>query len=350
MTEPIATEKLEKIENKIDQGLELSPEEQKLVESSPEDAPDEMDPDTVVLKKEEKTSKAADTPAEKDAEAAKAKEKEAADTTAAEVERKKSIEAAAEKPLDEVDITGYSPTERALFFELRKERRKRQDSQRETDTLKFQRAKEEAREQLEREKAEAEAKATEEAEHDPFNGLDDDDLLTAAQLKKILAGKKEAPAAPAADQRLQTLQMENWVLRAKEKAPDLNLVLPYADKLLINDEDAKAEVADVHRRGGNVVLATYNLVKAHPDWPAIEAKLKAEGGKTDVQKKIEEEARTNQERAERIETNKKKPVTTGAGGGAAASGDYTIQELLDMPEAQFGKLPKSQRDRILETF
>ena len=99
-----------------------------------------------------------------------------------------------------------------------------------------------------------------------------------------------------------------------------------------------------------MVLATYNLIKSHPKWPEIEAKIKAAGGSTEQQKKADEEARTNKERAERIEANKKKPVTTGSGGGAAASGDYSIQELLDMPEHQFAKLPKSQRDRILETF
>ena len=344
------TANLEKIEEKLDKGEALSPEEEKLIDG-PADAPEEIDPETIVLKKEEKSSKPADTPAEKDAKAPEAKEKEGADTATQEAERKKVIEEAAEKPLDEVDIKDYSPTERALFFELRKERRKRQESQAETDTLKFQRAKEEAKAQLEAERAAAEAKAKEEAEHDPFQGLEDDDLLTAGQIKKILAGKKESSKpVPEADQRFQKLQMENWVLKARDKAPDLQIVLPYADTLLINDEEAKAEVADVHRRGGNVVLATYNLIKSHPKWPEIEAKIKADGGSTEQQKKATEEARTNKERAERIEANKKKPVTTGSGGGAAASGDYSIQELLEMPEHQFAKLPKSQRDRILETF
>jgi hypothetical protein len=344
------TANLEKIEEKLDKGEALTADEEKLIDG-PADPVEEIDPETIVLKKEEKESKPADTPAEKDAKAPEAKKQEGADTATQEAERKKIIEEAAEKPLDEVDIKDYSPTERALFFELRKERRKRQESQAETDTLKFQRAKEEAKAQLERERVEAEAKAKEEADHDPFQGLEDDDLLTAGQIKKILAGKKESSKpVPESDLKLQKLQMENWALRAKDKAPDLQMVLPYADTLLINDEEAKAEVAEVFRRGGNVVLATYNLIKSHPKWPEIEAKIKADGGSTEQQKKADEEARTNKERAERIEANKKKPVTTGSGGGAAASGDYSIQELLDMPEHQFAKLPKSQRDRILETF
>jgi len=344
------TANLEKIEEKLDKGEALTADEEKLIDG-PADPVEEIDPETIILKKEEKDSKPADTPAEKDAKVPEAKEKEGTDAAATEAERKKLIEEAAEKPLDEVDIKDYSPKERALFFELRKERRKRQESQAETDTLKFQRAKEEAKAQLERERAAAEAKAKEEADHDPFQGLEDDDLLTAGQIKKILAGRKE-PSKPilAEDPKLQKLQMENWVLKARDKAPDLALVLPHADSLLINDEDAKAEVADVVRRGGNAVLATYNLIKSHPKWPEIEAKMKADGGSTEQQKKADEEARTNKERAERIETNKKKPVTTGSGGGAAASGDYSIQEILDMPEFQFAKLPKSQRDRILETF
>jgi hypothetical protein len=357
MADKVETPKIEEMEAKIEKGEKLTPAEETLLQGTgpddqvTKDKDEEVDPEEMKVEKlpDEKKSgkKASDTPDEKDSEAAKENEKEAADAATKEAERKKMIEKDSEKPLDEVDIKDYSPTERALFFELRKERRKRQDSQTEADTLKFQKAKEDARKQLEREREEAEAKAQEEADSDPFKDLEDDDLLTAGQIKKILAGHKPAKETPAQAEdreRLNKLQSENWLYKARERATDLNSVLPFADELLMNDKDAHAEVEDVVKRGGNPFLATYNLIKAHPRWPEIEAKIR--GDKSDAGKE-EDDARTNKDRADRIEANKRKPVTTGSGGGTATSGDYSIQELLDMPDEQFGRLPKAQRDKIL---
>lgn len=366
MGKETGTADLEAIEEKIDKGEALTPEEEKVIEApgSEVDSGD-VDPETetVALKKDEPKDKeelpTEDTPSEKDAEAAKAKEQEAADAALQEAERKKLIEEEAEKPLDEADIKDYSPTERALFFELRKERRKRQDSQRDADTLRFQRAKEEAAEKLEREQEAARAKAEAEAEIDPFEGMEDDDLLTAGQIKKILAGKgkkqESTPAANLEGERLSKLQSRVWVLEAQSKAPDALLICEIGEQVvdLLGDKIAEAEVSDVVAKGGNPVIATVNYLRAHPKWPEIEAKIaersKAASGTPEAKAK-EAEARTNKERAERIEANKRKPTTTGSGGGAPASGEYTIQELLEMPDEKFAQLPKSQRDRILETF
>lgn len=357
------TEAIQALEEKIDKGETLTPEEEKLLEGAPTPEPEEIDPEKVIIKdekdeKEKKTSKTSVTPDEKDAEAAKAKEKEAAETAAKEAERKKEIEADAEKPIDQVDIEKYTPRERGLFFEARKERKKRQDVELERDTLKFQRAKDDAKALVERERAEAEARAKEEAENDPFKGMEDDDLLTAGQLKKLLATRKqtetgkESPELQKERLRAVNLQSEVWIMRAQSKIPDAveicNVGGPLLD--LENDKVARAEVEDAVAKGGNPVIATVNYIKAHPKWPEIEAKLKAKTVLTEDEKKKAEADKTNKERAERIEANKKKPVTTGSGGGAPASGEYSIQEILDMPDAEYQKLPKAQREKILETL
>jgi len=362
------TESLEKIEAKIDKGEALTATEEKLLNDAPDtkdqaaeaEAEDPVDPETI------KTSvkKAADTPAEKDADAAKAKKEKAAEEAGAiDPDREKLIKADAEKPLDEINIDDYSQRERALFFELKEERQKRQASQREADTLKFNRAKEEARRQIEAEKKAAAEREEAEKETDPFEGVEDDDLLTAGQLKKLLAGKKKTDTSESkmdpAIERSNKLQMENWILKAQTKLPDVDLqtVTQIADEVLmrngVRDEAAAAEIDEVVAKGGNPLIATYNYLKAHPKHSKLleerlENKFREEKGFPKLEK--DEEARTNKERAERIEANKKKPVTTGSGGGVAASGEYTVQEILDMSDSEYAKLPKSQRDKILESL
>ena len=368
----MGTEELQAIEEKLEKGEELTPEEQKIVEGpGVKDSEQEIDPEkeTVIIKpakdekkkddKAEKDSTTEDTPSEKDAETAEAKKKEAEDTASQIAERRKKIQEDVEKPLDQVDMKDYTPNETAMFYEMKGERRKRQDAQRETDTIKFQRAQEKAKADLERERAEAEAKAKEEEEHDPFEGLEEDDLLTAGQMKKILSQKKrEVKATPdqGAQQadRLQKLQGKVWVMEAREKIPEALAICEVGEEVvdLLHDKIATAEVTEVVEKGGNPVIATVNYLKAHPKWPEIEAKIKEKIAKAagNPEKAKDDEARTNKERADRIEANKKKPVTTGSGGGAPASGEYTIQELLDMPDEKFAQLPKAQRDKILESF
>jgi hypothetical protein len=369
-------ETLSAIEAKIDKGEALSAEEKALIESAPDtkeqteaaEETEKIDPEAVKIKKveekkEEKKAGAEDTPSEKDAEAAKAKEKEAAEEAAAkEAERKKLIEAEAAKPLDEADITNFSQRERAIFFELKEERIKRQNAQREADTLKFQKAKEETRRQIEAEKeAEAERLKAEEAA-DPFKGLEDGDLPTVGQIRELLAKQKKTRTTEPnveeqrkENQRVSDLQSKVWILEAQSKMADAveicNVGGEHLD--LLHDAIAAAAVKEVVDKGGNPVIATVNYLKSHPKWPEIEAKLKAKAGgsvKSEEEKAKQEEARINQERADRIEKNKKKPVTTGSGGGSSAAGEYTVQEILDMSDEDYSKLPKSQRDKILEAL
>lgn len=356
-------EELKAIEEKADKGEDLTKDEEAKLLGAPEsEDEEEIDPEKKIIKADDEEA-AEEVDPENPSESAKtaeAKKQQEADDAAKQAERKKLIEAEAEKPIDQAKIEDYSPSERALFFELKKERRKRQDAQAEADTLKFQRAKEEERKRIEREKAELEE------EEDPFDGKDEDDILTVADVKKLIARNKAKASKPAekledipdeVQKRANLMQERLWLYEAKDEHPDVGEITAYADDLLRGDKEAEAEVADVVRRGGNAVLAIYNLIKTHPNFPEIEAKIKAKAGKPaeaapakkEEKPSAEETAKTNKERAERIEKNKEKPKTTGAGGGSAAvTGEYTIQELLDMPEKEFARLPKDKRDRILQ--
>lgn len=354
-------EDLKVIQEKIDKGDELTKDEEAKILGAPESEEEEaVDPAEKIIKadKEEAGEKvdAEETPSEKGAKTAEAK-KEADD--AAKAERKKLIEQEAEKPIDQAKIEDYSPSERALFFELKKERRKRQEAQVEADTLKFQKAKDEEKARLKREQEAAEA------EEDPFDGKDEDDILTVAEVRKALKLEKKQAKAPAEKEpitedfqkRANLMQERIWLYEAKEKHADVGEVVAYADELLRDDKEAAAEVRDVILRGGNAVLAIYNLIKTHPKFPEVEAKIKAKAGKAaeattpkkEDKPSAEEEAKTNKDRADRIEKNKEKPKTTGSGGGAAVqTGEYSVQELLEMPDRDFAKLSKEKRERILQ--
>lgn len=353
MTEP----DLKTIEEKIDKGETLTPEEEKKIMTDDGEVEEEttIDPDEKVIStvdkpeaKEEEDDgedaepsekKPEEKPSEKDSEATPEKTEEEAAPAAKEADRKQQIEAEAEKPLDEADLGNYTPRERALFFELRKERRQRQEAQREADTFRFQKAKEEAKP---------------EPISDPFDGMEEDDLLTVGQIKKVLdtvkpKEKPEPGKGVSQGDITQKLVMDNWILRGSIKHPDLPEVLKYADELLKGDIAAIDEVSDVIKKGGNAAVATYNLIKAHPKWLEIEAKQK--GGTVEPEPAKDDNARINKDRAQRIEDNKKKTVTTGgSGGGAPKSQEYSYQELLSMPDEDFAALPKAKRDKILEAL
>lgn len=355
---------LKEIETKLDKGEELTPEEKQSVmeippvegDDEPEENPDEKlkaeedpkpeeteeEPEEEALD-EEKETKPEENHSEKDAEPAEAK-KEEAEKAAKEVTdaaRRKQIEEDAEKDLDQVDISKYSPNERAIFNEMKQERRKRQAAQREADTLRFQKLQDEKKKALEAEKQPV---------ADPFEGMEEDDLLTVGQIKKVLAPKQTQPAAkPDVTPEVNKILAENWVLKGKAVYPDLPEVMAHAQDILGDDRDAEEEVKAVIKKGGNPAIAVYNLIKASPKWADVEKKLNPAKAPEKEEKKVVEDARINKDRAERIENNKKKTVTTGGSGGAASRpSEYSIQELLAMPDSEFAKLPSSQRKRILE--
>jgi hypothetical protein len=328
-------------EENPDEKLKVEPEKEPEPEEAVEEETDEEEPQDEKNEKEEE--KPEEKPSEKDAESAEASKKEAEEAAKKETDaaRRAQIEQDAEKDLDQVDISKYSPNERAIFFELKQERRKRQAAQRDADTLRFQKLQDEKKRELE---------AKSQPVVDPFEGMEEDDLLTVGQIKKVLSPKQQAPK-PEVNPQVNQILAENWVLKGKAVYTDLPEVMMHAQAILGDDRDAEEEVKEVIKKGGNPAIAVYNLIKASPKWADLEKKLNPPKEEAPVkkEKKLDEDARINKDRAERIETNKKKTVTTGGSGGPASRpSEYSLNELLAMPDHDFAKLPAAQRRRILE--
>jgi hypothetical protein len=363
--------KAEEVEAKIQKGETLSKEEEKFVKSTPkssdpsapvveeeeeaeipdDDAPsgikkeksaeEESEPGKPAAPEKKAADEAEESPSEKkEAKAADGKSPEKDEITA---EVRKKLEKELEKPEGHEDLSGYSPKEVGLFFDLRKQRARAQRAEEENELLKFERM----QGQLKEKEKPAEKLAQEE---DPFAGRDDDDILTVADVKKLLGARKEAPAAKG-DGEITTmtqLLIQNQKLEAritlKEKGiSDMDEVIDYAQDILGGDPDAKEYLTRVAAKKGNVVLATYNLIKASPKWPDVEKAVRTAKGE-----KIPAE---NQERARKLEENEKKVRTTGAGGGGATNSDeYTVGEILSMSTDDFGKLPKAKRRAIMEKY
>ena len=254
------------------------------------------------------------------------------------------IEGELDKPEGAEDLTGFSPREKGVFWELRKERLKRQRAEQETDELRFEKLKTELKKEVA-----PEAEPDEEA--DPFAGKEDDDLLTVAEVKaalKKLKAPAEKPKGPApkplmSPDEIRVHKVEANTLLERKGIKDFYDVIDYAETAFGQDPDIAHYLRVVKAKGNNVALAAYHMIKGSAKWPAIEAAIaKSKGGKIPD---------GNKERAKKIEDNTKKIRTTGGGGNAPAPSDeYTFAEIEAMTPRDFGRLPKKTRDAILEKF
>lgn len=272
-------------------------------------------------------------------------------------QKKALVEAELAKPDDQQDLSKFKddPVLLGLYWDLKKQRRKNQKLEQENRELKFADLK-----RALKENAEEAAEGEEDEEEDPLAGREDDDILTVADVKKLLA-KKPAPkekkpaegegaAKPivtAAQIRTQSVEAD---ARLKAKGvTDFTEVSSYAEYALAGDLEAQEELRDTALAGGNVAEKTYWLVRGSKKWPAIQKALAGEGGekKTGAKKPSSE----NLSRAERIQQNGKKIKTTGAGGGGAVPvGEYSVEQIAAMSPKDFGKLPKATQDAILLKF
>lgn len=244
-----------------------------------------------------------------------------------------------EKPEGAEDLADFSNRERGVFWELRKERLKRQRAEQEADELKFERMKKELTKP---------APVEDDEEADPFKDRDEDDLLTVADVKKLLSKRSKEEPKPKQTAPLMTPEeirihkVEADSILARKGIKDFYDVIDLADKVLDGDIEAANYLREVKRKGNNVALAAYHLIKGSDKYETIAAKTEQAPGKvSDVNKK----------RAEKIEANNNKIRTTGGGGNPPAPADeYSIGEIAAMPPSEFGKLPKKTRDAIMLKF
>lgn len=346
-----------KILEKVSKGEELTPEETEFAAGAPdvkEPAPlDEgEEKDESEKDEEEAGAEAASTPkADEEEEPAKepaAKKSEEAKTAK---ERRALIDAELSKPDEEVNLAPFTPTEIGLYWDLKKARRKTQKVEQENRELKFKDLKRAVAEGLkEAEKPEEEAE-----DEDPLKGRDEDDILTVADVRKILGKKPKAEKKPDEDGGTKPLMTREAVKKQRGEAAailkgkgieDFEDVIDFAAYALEGDEEAREELIETAKAGGNVTEKTYWLIKGSQVWPKIEAEIKK--GKKPAGGKVSED---NLGRAERIQKNEQKVRTTGApGGGGGAPGEYTEAEILEMSPRDFGRLPAKTQEAILRKY
>lgn len=344
------TEKRPDSEEAEDEAEEIEGED-KAEEEDPNAAPkpkekkgEEEDPEDEEAEEEDEAADPKDPKAKKPAEPGKA----AKQTPEEIAERRKLIEAELEKPDHLVDLSKYTQVEVGLYWELKKERRKRQKAENDTRTLQFREAQRKLKEDEEAEEAEAE-------EEDPFKDLGDDDVVTVKEAREAAAKKKAAKAKekPAADKPILTVdqvRVQNVEADAKLRSKgieDFFDVIQYAGTVFEGDPDIAEELRETAKSGGNVSEKAYWIIKGSPKWATVEAAItKEKGGK----KKAAPDP-DNAGRAERIKKNETKIKTTGkSGGGAVETGEYSVEEILRMTPAQFGRLPKKTQDAILNKY
>lgn len=287
----------------------------------------------------------------------KQEEKKPDENASAEViteERKALIAAEVDKPRELHDLTKFSQVELSLYWDLRKSRRKNQRLEEEleiarvTNVVKDLKAKEEEKEEKTAE------------DEDPLKDKADDDLLTVADVKKLLASTKpkpkpqEKPVQPLrtpAELRVEKIEAESR-LRAKG-VEDFHDVIDFAEAALKDDKEAIEILRETAQEGGNTAEKTYWLIKGSAVWPKIEKVIANEKAKTNGAKAPEKKAppKENIDRVKKLEENDNKIKTTGAAEGASAeTGEYTVEEIRNMTISDIRKLPKETRRKILEKY
>ena len=258
-------------------------------------------------------------------------------------DRRALIEAELNKPDNLVDLSKFnSPIELGLYWDLRKARTKNNRLQEENETLR-----------IEKIVKEIQSKPKEEVKKvDPFEGREDEDILTVADVKKILAGREETKQAPPPLRTIDQLRVEKVEAESRLRSKGINDfydVVDFAEQVLGKDQEAIAILQDTAKSGGNVAEKTYWLIKGHPAWSEVEKVITEENRrKITSSKPIPKE---NTERAERIEKNESKVKTTGAGSGSSAvAKEFTVAEIANLTADEVRRMPKETRQAILKKF
>ena len=365
------TIKLEEVQEKASKGEELTPEEQKAVmefgdDGAPPVEDDKGDDDGAPAgDKKPEDKKPVEPPAKKT-------DPDKAPDPNTDPAFKAILETELAKPPGSENLKEFTPKEKAYFYEMRTTRRRMQAAESRTKELEFELLQERLAKKKEREAADGEGgkkkEAAEPSVDDFFKGKEEDDVVTVAEIKKVLAqakpkaGENGKAALPVeAKNLIRDLTFQIGLLGLKsEGISDAEEVLRYTDELLDpdveNSDYAKAAVDTVTEAGrngtpGSYVKVIYNLIKGHPRWGEIEAKLSAKKaastGKTPEKNPTEEEKRR---RAERLEENLDKARGNGGagGGGDTPDGELTDEELAQISVADWGKLKSDVREKYLK--
>jgi len=364
---------VEKIDEKLAKGEKLTKEESKFIMSlPPENATDGNKPpaeeEEVIEWPVEADDKKVDDkePEDKKPEEKKPEPKpeEKKEDTKLDIER---LETELAKPEGKESFEGLTKREVAYFWSMRRDRRARQKAEEDRDAARFTAAK------LKKEKEELPKK--EEPEEDPLKDLkakDQEDFMTVAEAVKVLEKalkkpapvKEEAPKARTLDPVHQKyLQFCENECKANH-SEDYDVVMELAPEIINSNDRYVAEVGESIQKGENPAEKVYQLIKQDAEFdklfPAAEVKVKArkpaEKKPEKTPEELEKEKKAQAAEAA-LEKNKDKTKTTGhAGGESGAAEDsgkvdgYSVDDITNMSDLQFAKLPKKTREKFLQLY
>ncbi len=305
-------------------------------------------------KKKAEADEAAKKKSEEEAEAKKKKEAEEAEAAKAKKADEESFHAKVEKTLNladkDINLEGYTEKEKGLFWELRKERKARQQAEADRDAERFERIK---KEKLAAEKDKAKKVEPEEG---------DEDFITQGELKKRLKKtEEERDAENAAKVRaviIKTADMTAHSIvesrRAKgEDIPDYNKVMELGPVIIETNEEYAEKIREAVAKGKNPALVCYDLIRNDPRFKSLynpEAPA-AKKEEPKEEKPKDDKKKEGEENLKKIDANKDKPKTSAAAGGGGGEGDYgeyTFDQLVKMTTSEFRKVPKKVREKFLK--
>lgn len=240
------------------------------------------------------------------------------------------------------DLSGFTPREKGLFYELRRQRRRAQRAEVE---------KKEMEHKLVQKRAEEEKEADVDIETESkkiFDGKEDDDLLTVKEARKLVELTKKGRKQPKdMTGQIAYLRYQIGKLELSKKYPDADTVLSLTDELFDNDSieaiQAKEEVKEAYNSGGNFVEVMYNQIKSHPKFSELDKKNTAKPAEATGPKNPDLE--DQKKRATKLAEEKTR--TTGGAGGGATGAEITLEEASKMSPKEYAKLPEKTRKRLL---
>lgn len=292
-------------EQEIQMGKDLGMFESEVKESKPEEKPEVKDDDATVQ------------------------------SDHAPVEEKHTDEEELAPEKEEALVKDFNANEKKLYWERKKERIKRQEAQREKELTAIQLAA--AKRELELLKT-GQLKSVEESKEEEQQFDEDDErIMTVGEFKRMQKAKAEEAEKTNAQAQAIIKRVEVQEVEAKAKYADYDdVTLLAAEMIKTNKAYARVLAEAANDPNENVAEVAYNIGRLHPKY-----------GKT-----VEPLKKAETKQIDRAIKNSEKRVTSASvsGGGGKSSvseADLSVEDVANMSAAQYGKLSKETRDRIL---
>jgi len=280
-------------------------------------------------------------------------------------------------------LNSYNDNERALYWETKKNRRKRQEAETARDYALVQlKAKDQLIAELKSGKVKSEP---EPEEKDPLDELDDDAMLTKKDyvaLQKSRDDKErkkqeKIEAEQRQQQQVVSARLQEYEIKGKQDYKDFDKVVSLANDLIANNEkifsvtqNENESDEEYESRSLTISKKKAKVTKMIRDWfIAVDrgddsfgytpADLAYEIGTMhpDYGKKKEDESKGKEQKMDDAKTEKvienasRRMSSASVGGGSGkrvvSADELSLRQIAELSEAEFAKLPKVVRDKAL---